>query len=199
VVCDGAGVDAEFEKLLGEIFGVEFIETFKARRPAGWVDLMIAFESRKRAANPHKTSALNVSLPFSFIDFHKKHLVIRYHFLPLVDNNNNNNTHLTAFVWDYLGDPVQKGKTNLDFSEARDSGWQWHQLDHMQVCTLLQIDNHASILPLSFSQGRCPSCCPTNSIKALKVEVKNAKFTNFHFSTIGLVCRVCLCVFVSRQ
>ena len=36
---------------------------------------MIAFESRKRAANPHKTSALNVSLPFSFIDFHKKHLV----------------------------------------------------------------------------------------------------------------------------
>jgi len=75
VVSERAGVDAEFEKLLGEIFGVEFIETFKAKRPAGWVDLMIAFESRKRAANPHKTSALNVSLPFSFIDFHKKHLV----------------------------------------------------------------------------------------------------------------------------
>ena len=70
-----SGIDAEFEKLLGEIFGVEFIETFKAKRPAGWVDLMIAFESRKRAANPHKTSALNVSLPFSFIDFHKKHMV----------------------------------------------------------------------------------------------------------------------------
>ena len=69
------GVDAEFEKLLGEIFGVDFIELFKAKRPAGWVDLMIAFESRKRAANPHKTSALNVSLPFSFIDFHKKHMV----------------------------------------------------------------------------------------------------------------------------
>ena len=75
LMVDVSGVDAEFEKLLGEIFGVEFIETFKARRPAGWVDLMIAFESRKRAANPHKTSALNVSLPFSFIDFHKKHLV----------------------------------------------------------------------------------------------------------------------------
>jgi len=29
----------------------------------------------------------------------------------------------------------QKGKTNLDFTEARDSEWQWHQLDHMQVCT----------------------------------------------------------------
>ena len=31
----------------------------------------------------------------------------------------------------------QKGKTNLDFTGARDSEWQWHQLDHMQVCTRL--------------------------------------------------------------
>ena len=38
----------------------------------------------------------------------------------------------------------QKGKTNLDFTEARDSEWQWHQLGHMQVCTSLQTDNHAS-------------------------------------------------------
>ena len=29
----------------------------------------------------------------------------------------------------------QKGKPNLDFTEARDSEWQWHQLGHMQVCT----------------------------------------------------------------
>jgi len=34
----------------------------------------------------------------------------------------------------------QKGKTNLDFTEARDSEWQWHQLGHMQVCTSLQTD-----------------------------------------------------------
>jgi len=38
----------------------------------------------------------------------------------------------------------QKGKTNLDFTGARDNEWQWNQLDHMQVCTLLQTDNHAS-------------------------------------------------------
>jgi len=38
----------------------------------------------------------------------------------------------------------QKGKTYLDFTEARDNEWQWHQLGHMQVCTLLQTDNHAS-------------------------------------------------------
>jgi len=25
----------------------------------------------------------------------------------------------------------QKGETNLDFTEARDSEWQWHQLGHM--------------------------------------------------------------------
>jgi len=44
----------------------------------------------------------------------------------------------------------QKGKTNLDFTEARDSEWQWHQLCRMQVCTSLQTDNHASNPPLSF-------------------------------------------------
>ena len=62
----------------------------------------------------------------------------------------------------------QKGKTNLDFTEARDSEWQWHQLGHVQVSTSLQTDNHASTPPLSFLQGGCLSCRPTNSIKALK-------------------------------
>jgi len=45
----------------------------------------------------------------------------------------------------------QKGKTNLDFTEARDSERQWHQLGHMQVCTSLQTDNHASTSPLFFT------------------------------------------------
>lgn len=66
------GVDLAFESLLSEIFGSEFIESFKTKRPAGWVDLMIAFESRKRAANPYKDNPLNISLPFSFIDYYKK-------------------------------------------------------------------------------------------------------------------------------
>ena len=51
----------------------------------------------------------------------------------------------------------QKGETNLDFTEARDSEWQWHQLGHMQVCTSLQADNHAGTPPLSFLQAGCPS------------------------------------------
>jgi len=63
----------------------------------------------------------------------------------------------------------QKGKTNLDFTEARDSEWQWHQLGHMQVCTSLQTDNHAGTPPLSFLQAGCPFCRPTNSVEALKV------------------------------
>jgi len=38
----------------------------------------------------------------------------------------------------------------------------------MQVCTLLLTDNHTSTPPLSFLQAGCPSCHPTNSVKALK-------------------------------
>jgi len=64
----------------------------------------------------------------------------------------------------------QKGKTNVDLNEARDSEWQWHQLGHMQVCTSLHTDNHASTPPVTtkFLQAGCPSCRPTNSVKALK-------------------------------
>jgi len=62
----------------------------------------------------------------------------------------------------------QEGKTKLDFTEARDSEWQWHQLGHRQICTLPQTDNHASIPPLKFFTRRVTSCHPTNSVKALK-------------------------------
>jgi len=44
----------------------------------------------------------------------------------------------------------QKGKTDLDFTEARDSEWQWHQLGHIQVCNSLQTDNHANTPSHSF-------------------------------------------------
>jgi len=66
------------------------------------------------------------------------------------------------------GSQYQKGKTNVDYSEARDSEWQWHQLGRMQVCTSLQTDNHASTPPLCFLQAGCSSCRPTNSVEALK-------------------------------
>jgi len=78
-------------------------------------------------------------------------------------------THTHPFNGHFVGTTrvgrYQKGKTNLDFTEARDSEWQWHPLGHMQVCTSLQTDNHASTPPLSFLQAGCPSCRPTNNIK----------------------------------
>jgi len=58
----------------------------------------------------------------------------------------------------------QKRKTNLDFTEARDNEWKWHQLGHMQVCTSLQTDNHASNPPLSFYRpDALPAAQPTAS------------------------------------
>ena len=78
----------------------------------------------------------------------------------------------------------QKGKTNLDFTEARNSEWQWHQLVHMQVCTSLQTDNHASTPPLSFLQAGCPSCRPTNSVIALKAKM-NSWSRWIHSHTLG--------------
>jgi len=83
-------------------------------------------------------------------------------------------THTHTFNGPFSGSTrvsrYQKGKTNLDFTEARDSEWQWHQPGHMQGCTSLQTDNHASTPLLSFIQAGCPSCCPTNSVKALKAQ-----------------------------
>jgi len=82
--------------------------------------------------------------------------------LGVVNNSNNNNSHLTALC---LGLPgCQKCTTNVDFTEARDSEWQWHQLGHMQICTSSQTDNHASIPPLSFYRlDALPAAQPTAS------------------------------------
>jgi len=101
------------------------------------------------------------------------------------NNNKSQHTHThTTFNGPFSGSiqvsRYQKVKTNLDFTEARDSEWQWHQLGHMQVCTLLQTDNHASTPPLlSFLQAGCPSCRPTNSVKALKAKQVTTAHTLF--------------------
>jgi len=90
----------------------------------------------------------------------------------LPQNAQSVNTHTHPFNGPLSGTTqvsrYQKDKTNLDFTGARDSEWQWHQLGRMQICTSLQTDNHASTQPLSFLQAGCPSCRPTNSVKALK-------------------------------
>lgn len=70
--CGSLGIDREFERLLRTIFGSDFMDQFKLKRPAAYVDLMVAFEARKRNAAPDKDTPLNISLPFSFIDYYKK-------------------------------------------------------------------------------------------------------------------------------
>jgi len=58
----------------------------------------------------------------------------------------------------------QKGRTNLDFTEARDNEWQWHQLGCIQVCISLQTDNHVNTPPLSFYRpDALPAAQPTAS------------------------------------
>jgi len=66
----------------------------------------------------------------------------------------------------------------------------------MQVCTSLQTYNHASTPPLSFLQAGCPSCGPTNSVKALKayyspstVECNATRRGLFCYSSPALGCR----------
>jgi len=59
----------------------------------------------------------------------------------------------------------QKGKTNLDFTEARDS--EWHQLDRLHLAADRQPRQQPTTL---FLQAGFPSCHPTNSVKALKAE-----------------------------
>jgi len=65
----------------------------------------------------------------------------------------------TQVSWD------QKGKTNLDFTKARGSEWQWHQLGHMKVCISLLTYNHASTPPLKFfyRPDALPAAQPTAS------------------------------------
>jgi len=76
-------------------------------------------------------------------------------------------THTHPFNGPFSG-TTQKGKTNLDFTEGKDSEWLWHQLGDMQVCISFQTDNHASTPPLKFFTGRMPFLPPNNSVKALK-------------------------------
>jgi len=76
----------------------------------------------------------------------------------------------------------QKGKTNLDFTEARDSEWQRHQLGHMQVCTTLQTDNHASTPRLSFFTGRMPFL-PPNQQRQSTEGTKNHSLTKLKIAT----------------
>jgi len=59
----------------------------------------------------------------------------------------------------------------------------------MQVCTTLQTDNHTSTPPLLFLQAGCPSCHPTNRVKALKAYSQPDSVGGS--SSIACHCRYC--------
>jgi len=67
--------------------------------------------------------------------------------------------HLTASFPGQPGqDSTKKEKSFWISMKQEMMGWQWHQLDHMQIiCTSLQTDKHASMLSLNFLQARCSS------------------------------------------
>jgi len=74
-------------------------------------------------------------------------------------------THLTAFfsrtTWVSW---CQKGRTLLDLMKHKMMGWQWHQLDRVQIiCILLWTDNLTSTSSLNFLLTGCSSCQPTVS------------------------------------
>ena len=48
----------------------------------------------------------------------------------------------------------------------QETEWQWLQLGHMQVCTLLQTDNHASNPPLIFFTSQMPFLPPNQQCQS---------------------------------
>jgi len=112
--------------------------------------------------------------------FHLPHLCLRFcKYITHTHAHTHTHTHTHPFNGPFSGTTrvirYQKGEINVDFTEARDSEWQWHQLGHMQVASRSReittpVPHHSSFL-----QAGCPSCRPTNSVKALKAICKYIK------------------------
>jgi len=94
-------------------------------------------------------------------------LFSQYHYINPISTHTHTHTHpfngpLSRTTW---VSRYQKGKTDLDFTEARGSEWHWHQLGHMQDCVSLQTDNRAST-PHSFFTGRMPFLPPSQQCQS---------------------------------
>jgi len=83
--------------------------------------------------------------------------------------------------------------TLLQNPDGATGEWQWHQLGHMQLCTSLQTDNHASTPPLSFFTGRMPFLPPNQGL-LLQLEGYSRPTYNklvhsatMHFTVVGVI------------
>jgi len=88
---------------------------------------------------------------------------------------NSTHTHTQPFNGPLSGTTLvgryQKGKNNLDFTGARDSGISW------TICKSASRSRQITMPALhysSFLQAGCPSCRPTDSVKALKALLVNS-------------------------
>jgi len=85
------------------------------------------------------------------------------------ESNGNLYTHTHPFNGPFSGTTwvsrYQKGKTNLDFTEARDSEWLWHQLRHTQVPapSSRQLNMPAPHHSVFYRPDALPAAQPTSS------------------------------------
>ena len=101
------------------------------------------------------------------------------------DGRNNNHTH--TFNGPFSGTTrvsrYQKGENQSGFCWSKRQWVAMASAGPYASLHLAPTDNHASSPQLSFLQARCPSCRPTNSVKALKAqeqsfcEIWNGKVT----------------------
>jgi len=89
--------------------------------------------------------------------------------------------------FNYPRRPVPERQTNLDFTKARDSKWQWHQLDYRQdICSSLHTANHASTPPLSFFAGLMPFLPPNQQHQSTECTRKLLHCNCFTAHCLGL-------------
>jgi len=104
-----------------------------------WADSLAA--SERMSQTPRSTSTGSVSSSTSGWSAsalspgysHATRLMSCYH-----NSSHNSNTHTLTTI-------LRPSSILSGFNGARDSEWQWHQLDHIQICTLTHNSHHSTI------------------------------------------------------
>ena len=65
----GTKVDKEFQNLLDNIFGKDFMDEFRRSHPSDWLELMNDFEVKKRADRVMEGELTRIRLPANFVNF----------------------------------------------------------------------------------------------------------------------------------
>ena len=121
----------------------------------------------------HNTKQLYLGMKYTVTDSLVLHLFSNFSrkthqqcaLLRMYIKHTHRHTCLTALFPGPRVSRYQKCKNNLDFTQARDSAISW------DICKSAPHSRQITTPPLSFLQAGCPSCRPTNSVKALKANV----------------------------